>query len=60
MEALLQALHVPFYFVMVMAMAMAMAVAIKWSLPLDLERGRLLWDDNRFNRNKNGLPSARK
>jgi len=30
------------------AMAMAMAIAIKWSLPLDLERGRLLWDDNRF------------
>ena len=44
MEALLQALHVPFYY----AMAMAMAIAIKWSLPLDLERGRLLWDDNRF------------
>ena len=46
MEALLQALHVPFYYAM--AMAMAMAIAIKWSLPLDLERGRLLWDDNRF------------
>jgi len=35
-----------FYYAM--AMAMAMAIAIKWSLPLDLERGRLLWDDNRF------------